>query len=88
MTLKWRFTEHWWGEKAVFKAAGMKAVVIDYDGDGSGWRVQHGRRILASEDNILSVNPYHFDVALERAEEAFRTAARMRKAAIKPAAEE
>jgi len=42
--LKWRFTEHWSGESAVFQVCGLWAYVKDYDGDRSGWSIRKGRR--------------------------------------------
>ncbi len=74
--LNWKFKEHWWGETATFSACGLEANVMDKDGDASSWSVRFRGVVFASENDIYSTQPYHFDLAMQRAEAALRAKAK------------
>jgi hypothetical protein len=80
-SLKWEFTDHWSGETARFRAAGLDLYVRDYDGDSSSWRMKDIRTgAVLAEGEDWGFNPPNFWKCLADAEAALRAEVRSRVA--------
>ena len=78
LRFKWRFQDHRDGAIGTFTAAGMKAKVVDCDGDSSYWELTSNRIVIA-EGEVWDCSPfYHFDACLLAAENAMMVEARRR----------
>lgn len=82
--LKWQFTEHWSGEWASFRVAGLEVFVRDCDGDSSWWELRDLRTkvVLAKGDEHAWLPLNHFWKCLLDAEAALRAEVARRKAAL------
>lgn len=82
--LKWQFDDHWSGESARFRVAGLEAFVKDRDGDDSYWILKDVRaRNIIAEGKDSGFDPPNFWVCLVRAEDALRSEVARRKTAIR-----
>jgi len=80
-SLKWQYSEHWSGESAVFRVAGLEAYVRDMDGDSSYWELRDLRtKAIISEGEDWGYDPPNFFKCLADAESALRTEVDKRKA--------
>lgn len=75
MALNWKIRDGANDSWAKFEACGFKLFVMDQDGDGSAWSVKYRGVELA--DGIIyeaGESKYHFELAMDAAEKAFRIA--------------
>lgn len=86
--LKFEFHEHWSGEWAIFRGAGLEAYVQDCDGDTSWWELRDIRKrrsesLIASGGHYSCDPIYHFWKCLVDAEAALRDEVRKRRSVMK-----
>lgn len=75
MPLNWKIRDGANDSWAKFETCGFKLWVMDQDGDGSVWSVEYSNVELASGNIYESgEGTYHFDLAIDAAERAFRIA--------------
>jgi hypothetical protein len=81
--LNWQYDDHWSGESARYRVAGLEAYVKDMDGDASYWHLKdvRTRTVLAKGEDHQS-EPNHFWFCLVKAEEALRAEVDRRKRAM------
>lgn len=79
--LNWQYDDHWSGECARFRVAGLEAYVKDRDGDDSFWLLKDVRtRKVIAEGSDHGFEPPHFYACLALAERALRDEVARRKA--------
>lgn len=81
MTLSWKFSESRDSETARYRVCGIEAIAMDADGDFSRWQIRQNKRVIA-EGQEDGFEPYHFDAAIQKAEDALRAEVSRRKAAL------
>ena len=82
--LNWQYDDHWSGESARFRVAGLEAYVKDRDGDDSFWLLKDCRtRKVLAEGSEGGFDPPHFWACLALAEKALRAEVDRRKRALK-----
>jgi hypothetical protein len=77
--LKYEYKDHWSGESARFRAAGLELYVKDCDGDFTVWQLKD----LRTGQIISDGSEDHFFAGLARAEFMLRTIVDLRKARLK-----
>jgi hypothetical protein len=81
--LNWQYDDHWSGESARFRVAGLEAYVKDCDGDDSFWILKDVRtRMVIAEGSDHGFKPPHFFACLALAERALRDEVSLRKASL------
>lgn len=80
-SLKWQYRDHWSGESAVFRVAGLEAYVRDMDGDSSYWELRDLRtKAIIAEGEDWGFEPPNFWKCLADAEAALRVEVKTRVA--------
>ena len=75
MSLNWKFRDDGNNQWASFETGRFKLSVMDQDGDGSEWSLEYRDiDLVCCKNQDDEGGKYHFDVALEKAERAFRIA--------------
>lgn len=75
MSLNWKSRDDGNSEWASFETGHFKLSVMDQDGDGSVWSLEYrGVYLVSFKSQDDEGDKYHFDIALEKAERAFRIA--------------
>lgn len=82
--LKWKWTDHWSGEIAEFRVAGLEAYVRDCDGDSSWWHLKDTRtKTILAKGEDWGFDPPNFWKCLVEAEAALRSEVARRIATLR-----